>query len=345
MRLQWMMASGFLLAAQASHAASPPPPPAPAAAMTFEPRAIDSATWIPGLGPADLARVLIRAQVILDRAHFSPGVIDGRDGTNFRRALSAFETATAGGAPPAVGLPELDAVGWRALVAADAAPVVQEHVITAEEAKGPFLGSLPKEMSAMARLPHMDYATASEAMAAMFHMDEALLRAMNPQADFALAGTRLSVVRPANTPVAPVALIEVDKSNDEVRALDVAGRLLAVFPATVGSRERPAPSGQFAVRAVVPNPTYTYDPKRLTFGKRSQGKLTIHPGPNNPVGSTWIDLTIETYGIHGTPDPRMVGKSASHGCVRLTNWDATALGLAIKPGTPVRFVGAQRRKG
>jgi lipoprotein-anchoring transpeptidase ErfK/SrfK len=140
-----------------------------------------------------------------------------------------------------------------------------------------------------------------------------------------------------------VALIVVDKSNDEVRGLDAGGRVVAVFPATVGSAERPAPSGQFAVRVVVPNPNYTHDPKRLTFGKPRQGKLTIQPGPNNPVGSTWIDLTIDTYGIHGTPDPRLVGKSASHGCVRLTNWDVAALGLAVKPGTPVRFVGTQGR--
>jgi lipoprotein-anchoring transpeptidase ErfK/SrfK len=120
--------------------------------------------------------------------------------------------------------------------------------------------------------------------------------------------------------------------------------LLAVYPATVGSTERPAPDGEWAVRTVAPNPTYTYDPSRLTFGKTEQGKLTIKPGPNNPVGSTWIDLTKDTYGIHGTPDPRQVGKTASHGCVRLTNWDARQLGAAVKKGAVVAFVGVEQVK-
>jgi lipoprotein-anchoring transpeptidase ErfK/SrfK len=199
-------------------------------------------------------------------------------------------------------------------------------------------------MAAEAKLAHMGYASPVQEIAETFHMDEALLKALNPKADFAVAGTSLVVARPAATPLAAVARVEVDKSDDEVRAYDGGGKIVGVFPATVGSTERPAPSGQFAVRFVVPNPTYTYDPSRLTFGKRAQGKLTIQPGPNNPVGSTWIDLTIQTYGIHGAPDPREIGKTASHGCVRLTNWDAAALGLAVKKGTPVLFVGAQRRK-
>ncbi|MEP6968702.1 MAG: L,D-transpeptidase, partial [Pseudomonadota bacterium] len=141
-----------------------------------------------------------------------------------------------------------------------------------------------------------------------------------------------------------VARLEVDKSAAQLRAYDEAGKLVALFPATVGSTERPAPSGQWAVRAVAPDPTYTYDPKRLTFGDASKGKLTIPAGPNNPVGSTWIDLTAETYGIHGSPDPAKIGKTASHGCVRLTNWDAAALGRAVKKGTQVLFVGAERRR-
>ena len=122
---------------------------------------------------------------------------------------------------------------------------------------------------------------------------------------------------------------ELAEECRNLRAFDAAGKVVATFPATVGSTERPAPSGRYAVRVVVRNPAYTYDPKRLTFGRRSQGRLTLRPGPNNPVGTTWIALTIETYGIHGTPDPRMVGKTASHGCVRLTNWDAAALGQAV----------------
>ena len=170
-------------------------------------------------------------------------------------------------------------------------------------------------------------------------MDPALLKSLNPDADFSAAGTKIVVAAlgPDKLP-GTVTRIEVDKTRRQVRAFggDV---LLAVYPATVGSVERPAPDGEWAVRTVAANPTYTYDPSRLTFGKASNGKLTIPPGPNNPVGSTWIDLTMETYGIHGTPDPRLVGKTASHGCVRLTNWDVRQLSQAVKKGTVVDFVG------
>jgi lipoprotein-anchoring transpeptidase ErfK/SrfK len=306
--------------------------------------AIDAAVFTPGAAAAQRRRLLIRAQVILDRAHFSPGAVDGRDGSNFRRALAAFETARdpAAGAP--AGKATLDAAAWTSLAAADAAPVTQDYVITAADVKGPFLGTIPPTMVAQAKLTHLDYTTPVQALAEKFHMDQALLRQLNPGADFAKAGTSIVVVKPAAGPIPAVAKLEVDKSADQVRAYDGAGKLVAEFPATVGSTERPAPSGQFAVRFVVPNPSYTYDPTRLTFGKASAGKLTIQPGPNNPVGSTWIDLTVETYGIHGAPDPTEIGKTASHGCVRLTNWDAAALGKAVKKGTPVLFVGAAARK-
>ncbi len=284
---------------------------------------------------------LIRAQVILDRAHFSPGVIDGQDGDNFHRALWGYLAANRVGTPAPGGLATLDGPAWAALIAADAAPATQTYVVTVEDAKGPFLGTVPKTTLALSKVGRLFYATPIQALAARFHMDEALLTGLNPGADIGVAGTRLLVAVPADTAIPPVALIEIDKSDDEVRAFDAAGKVVATFPATVGSTERPAPSGRYAVRVVVRNPAYTYDPKRLTFGRRSQGRLTLRPGPNNPVGTTWIALTIETYGIHGTPDPRMVGKTASHGCVRLTNWDAAALGQAVKPGTPVNFVGAQ----
>lgn len=146
---------------------------------------------------------------------------------------------------------------------------------------------------------------------------------------------------PATLPAA-VSAIEVDKSQRQVRAYGPDGAILATYPATVGSAERPAPTGRFAVKGLAPNPTYTYDPKRLTFGDKSKGKLTIQPGPNNPVGAEWIDLTVPTYGIHGAPEPRLVGKAASHGCVRLTNWDVRQLASAVKKGVPVLFVGTER---
>ena len=293
-------------------------------------------------GPAaaeDRRNQLIRIEVLLDRAHFSPGVIDGRDGSNLERAIAAYEAAHA---LPGHGRP--DRPVWDALTAADPGPATTDYVITADDVKGPFIGKTPDRMEDMAKLSHMDYEGPLQLLAEKFHMDQKLLAALNPNADFAVAGTTILVAAPSGASLdTPIARIEVDKSHQQVRAVDEAGKQVAVYPATVGSQERPAPDGAWAVSAVVRSPTYTYDPARLTFGESTR-KLTIAPGPNNPVGSTWIGLTKETYGLHGTPDPSLVGKTASHGCVRLTNWDVRQLASAARRGTPVVFVGEDTHK-
>ncbi|WP_419321197.1 L,D-transpeptidase family protein [Caulobacter sp. ErkDOM-E] len=316
-------------------------PPAPVTASAWpQARAIDAAVLDPAVvDPEGLKTAMIRAQVLLDRAHLSPGVIDGRPGTNVTLALEAFQAAR--------GLPvngKLDKVSFDALVAGDGGPVMTDYVVTAEDVAGPFQPNIPKgDYEAMARLPALSFGDVVEALAERFHMDEALLRALNPGVDFTAAGTSIVVAAVGPDKLAgKVARIEIDKARGQVRAFDDQSALLAVYPATVGSTERPAPTGEWAVNTVAPRPTYTYDPTRLTFGK-PKGKLTIKAGPNNPVGSTWIDLTKDTYGIHGTPDPRLVNKRASHGCVRLTNWDAAELGAAVQKGARVVFLGAEAR--
>ena len=298
---------------------------------------IDTAVWsAQPVTPDDKRHAMLRAQVLLARAHFSPGVIDGLDGGNVKNAIAAFEEAHG---LPADGM--IDDQVWAAL-AKDEQPVLTDYVITAEDAKGPFVEKIPTDMLEMAKLPALGFTSPSEALAEKFHMDEPLLKALNPGVDFGAAGTKIVVAAlgPDKLP-AGVTRIEVDKGKRQVRAYG-GELLLAVYPATVGSTDRPAPEGEWAVRTTAPNPTYTYDPSRLTFGKASNGKLTIKAGPNNPVGSTWIDLTKDTFGIHGTPDPRQVGKTASHGCVRLTNWDVRQLSLAVKKGTKVDFVGVEQ---
>jgi lipoprotein-anchoring transpeptidase ErfK/SrfK len=297
--------------------------------------AIEASTLSGDLGPAAQMPLLVKVETLLDRAHFSPGAIDGRPGANLHNALHAF--AQARGIPSDGALtPQV----FAALTTADKAPITQSYTITSRDEKGPFIGHVPDKFPAMAKLKHLGFRDPVQELAERFHMSETLLRDLNPDANFRVAGTEIVVMRPGTGDLgSAVGRVEVNKSDNQVAVFDGTGSVIAVFPATVGSTERPAPSGRWAVKFVTFNPVYTYNPKRLTFGDKSKGVLTIAPGPNNPVGTTWIELTKPTYGIHGSPDPELVGKTASHGCVRLTNWDAATLGQAVRKGTPVLFVG------
>jgi lipoprotein-anchoring transpeptidase ErfK/SrfK len=191
-------------------------------------------------------------------------------------------------------------------------------------------------MTGQAELDRVAYETPAEMLAERFHMARSFLEQLNPGADFGRPGTTITVVRPGGDEnLADVRRIEVDKSANELRAFSADGAEVATYPITVGSNVHPSPNDRLEVLSVAPDPTYHFDPAGRTWGPDES--LTIAPGPNNPVGIVWIDLSRDGYGIHGTPEPRLIGKTSSHGCVRLTNWDAHELAGAVSPGTTVVF--------
>jgi lipoprotein-anchoring transpeptidase ErfK/SrfK len=307
----------------------------PAAGAGLDAAAINNAEYRSKPSTEDkIDAVIVKAQVLLDRAQFSPGEIDGKLGENAQKALRAFAEAKGLVSDKAL-TPEV----WTALAGTSKDPVIAEYRISQNDVKGPFLEKLPAKMEDMKGLKALSYTSPREAIAEKFHMSEGLLVALNPDKKFDHAGEIVFVTNVPNKPAKlTIGRIEVDKSRQTVRAFDPSGALIAFFPATVGSEEKPTPSGSLKVVSADANPHYRYNPDYKFKGVKSRQAFTIKPGPNNPVGSYWIGLSAEGYGIHGTPNPSKVSKSESHGCVRLTNWDAGLLGSNIKKGTPVIFV-------
>ncbi|GHD06188.1 hypothetical protein GCM10016234_03230 [Tianweitania populi] len=277
---------------------------------------------------------LIRVQVLLDRAYTSPGEIDGMFGDNTRKALAAYRAMKG---LPAKG--ELDEKLWDSL-AQDTASPIQSYELTAEDIKGPYFPDLAEDYAELAKLEQIGYRNVTEMLAERFHMDEGLLKALNPDADFEKAGTKITVVAPGGAPDAEVTRILVDKKKGELRAyVGDAKEPAFVAPASIGSEDTPSPSGKVEVVAVVKDPTYTYNPEINFQQGENKEKMELPAGPNGPVGNVWIDLSKPTYGIHGTPWPNLVNKSGSHGCVRLTNWDVGRLAELVKAKkTKVEFV-------
>lgn len=297
-----------------------------------------------GKAPADdrIHPAVVKAQVLLDRASFSPGEIDGKLGENAEKALKAFSDSKGLAASKQL----LNSDVWGALLATSSEPVVVDYKITEKDVKGPFLKKLPAKMDDMKELKSLDYTSPREAIAEKFHMSEGLLEALNPGKKFDEAGQTVAVanVLPKETNARPrqikpkVTRVEVDKEAQTVKVLGNAGGLIAFFPASVGSDEKPTPSGVLKVTSIDARPNYRYNPDYKFKSVKSKEAFIIKPGPNNPAGSHWIGLSSESYGIHGTPNPSKVSKSDSHGCVRLTNWDVDRLATLVKKGTEVAFI-------
>ena len=279
--------------------------------------------------PAAPNPAIVKLQILLDRAGASPGVIDGFDGDNVRKAVRSFEVMMGLDANGVIG-PDLIAQ-----LQTDG-PVIGGYTITDNDLSD-IVPAIPTDYAEMAKLKFLGYTRVTEELGERFHMDEDLLIALNPQAKF-VAGEQIAVAAYGPNKDGKVALIEADKSDRQLRAYDAEGKLLVAYPATIGSDDNPSPTGTHLVDAVAPMPNYTYNPDvNFKQGANSE-KLIIPPGPNGRVGSTWIDLTEPTFGIHGTPEPSKIDKTNSHGCVRLTNWDVEELSKMVTEGVMVNFI-------
>jgi lipoprotein-anchoring transpeptidase ErfK/SrfK len=332
--------------------------PLPALAAEVNADSINAASFSGKVPTEDrLSALAVKVQVLLDRARFSPGEIDGKFGENVEKALLAF-TETNHLAPGKILTPEI----WSKLQPAGGEAVITDYVLTDQDIKGPYLEKLPVKMEDMRSLKALSYTGPKEALSERFHMGQDLLAELNPGSKFDHAGDKIHVVNlsqdkpkesskeaskepsketsKATSKDAPLktARIEVDKERQTVKAFARDGTLIAFYPATVGSKEKPTPSGTLKVVSVQSYPTYRYDPKYEFKGVASTVPFTINPGPNNPVGVMWIGLSQAGYGIHGTGDPSRVSKSDSHGCVRMTNWDVQRLAQSVRKGTEVSFI-------
>jgi lipoprotein-anchoring transpeptidase ErfK/SrfK len=296
----------------------------------MDPATVNNAVYQEGVkkiqGP-----LAIKLQILLDRAHSSPGLIDGREGKNVENALRMFEMRS--------NLPvdgKLDSDVWK-LLERGAKDVLVRYELKGEDVEGPFVEKIPTDFAEMARMERLSYISPAERLSEKFHIHPDLLKALNPDARLT-PGEQIFV--PDVMDAAPgerIARIEVDKRQSLVRGYAADGTLVASYPASIGSPQNPSPEGTMEVRAIAENPRYAYRPdKNFKQGDNTES-LDLPPGPNSPVGSVWIDLTRETYGIHGAPEPESVGKAASHGCVRLTNWDAEELAGLVRTGTKVSF--------
>ena len=314
------------LAAAAIALTATSPAPAAQSAMALD---------VPASAPANVfsgerSPTVLAVQILLDRAKHSPGVIDGMMGGNTRRAIEAYQRAN--------GLAVTGSVSDSLLqhLTNGTRELLRHYTITEEDVSGPFR-NVPSGFAEKADAGKPVYESPAEALAEKFHMAQSFLRALNPSADFGQAGTRILVVNSGPDELgAKVSRVEVDKSANELRAFSSDGTLVATYPTTVGSAVHPSPNMSLEVVSVAPDPTYHFDPEGRSWGPDHE--FTIAAGPNNPVGTVWIELSRDGFGIHGTPDPDLIGKTSSHGCVRLTNWDAIELSKAVGKGTTVTFV-------
>lgn len=320
--INWMLIITMSGASALASAATPStPPPVPLTAET-----VNDASAVSLVTAGDKGAAVLRAQILLDRARFSPGEMDAAYGSNMRQAIAGFQASR--------GLPQsgdVDPATWAALDR-DSAPALVNVTLSADDVAGPFQ-PLPEGMQAQSKLETLGYTSSLEALGERFHASPDLLRQLNPGKDFNRAGEQLVVPNvEASAPMPVVAKVVVDQSDSTVSLLDEAGKVVAQYPASTGSRHDPLPLGDWKIKGVGRHPVFHYNPRLFWDAKAKDSRATLPAGPNNPVGAVWVDLSKPHYGIHGTPEPSKIGKTQSHGCIRMTNWSALEVSAAVRPG-------------
>jgi lipoprotein-anchoring transpeptidase ErfK/SrfK len=279
-----------------------------------------------------------RVQILLDRALFSPGMMDGRWGKNTAKAVYFFQQReglrTTG---------RVDSATYDKLAVAAGRPeqLVVARTLTAEDVKGPFV-ELPDSIYDQAKLDCTCFESLTEKFTETFHTSAEILAKLNPgvNLDGLQAGQTLNVpnVRDPDARVqGQIAELQVSGRGSYVHAVDANGRILYHFPSTLGGTYEPSPQGEFKVVNVTKNPWWHFQPALLAKVPDSRPDARIPPGPNNRVGAVWMSLSAPHYGIHGTNKPETIGYATSAGCIRLTNWDALFLADRVARNTPVRF--------
>jgi lipoprotein-anchoring transpeptidase ErfK/SrfK len=270
----------------------------------------------------------VRAAILLDRLRFSPGEIDGLYGKNLVIAIKGYQQAH-NQQPTGI----IDEAMWGALNG-DTAPLFETYTVTVEDVKGPFQ-PVPKDIHARARMDHLGYESVQEKLGEKFHIAPKLLVQLNPGKSLAQPSTLILVPKVERSIPPHAARVVVSASNHSVSAYNASNAVIAQYPATMGGPHDPLPIGQWSIANIEQNPTFYYQPGHYWNADPNDSKEKVAPGPNNPVGVVWMGLSKKHYGIHGTPDPNLIGHTESYGCIRLTNWDAEDLAHMVRRGTPV----------
>ncbi|MCL6230413.1 L,D-transpeptidase family protein [Acinetobacter amyesii] len=319
-------------AAPATATATTPTSTSPAAKVAWGLNDLNNAQWYDNIGKGQFP-VYARAHVMLNNAHASPGAIDGTSGKNTLKAIASFQQMN--GLKPTGTLTKET---WDALIAKQGSkPAFIEYTLTDADLKGPYAASIPHDYALQAKMKGLYYTRVTEMLGEKFHMDEDFLKKLNPKATFKKAGEKILVANIRNEVPEDIHLIVAHKGAKQLYLFNSRNQMIGSFPATIGSSDTPSPTGTYKVTGVAPNPWYSYSPSNFVQGNNRK-PLSLPPGPNGPVGNIWIGLSKKSFGIHGTPNPSAISKTASHGCIRLTNWDANDLGKKVKSGVTVKFL-------